>query len=157
MGGDNKIYEADAEKPAVSEADWEIIFSPYSKGCPSVPNAIPIVEVRKSDICTGKMHGVWNALEKQDMPMIRCHPVDKDFLMRVMVFMGTWYKANLSGMFSPNRPSERDRISARRIAAVMREPEQQVAYAMRLLAIDDAIRMYQVNGKVEFSFNKLFA
>lgn len=140
----------------VTDADWTLIFAPASRGCPEVRDAIPIVEVTNRDICTGKMHGVWSALECQTMPMIRCEPVDRPFLMRVMAFMGTWYRANISGMFVVHKTAERERISARRLAAVMREPEAQVAYALRLLSIDEAVSMTQVNGRTEFSFNKLF-
>lgn len=141
---------------SVQDADWTLIFTPASRGCPDVLNAIPLVEVGRKDICTGKMHGVWAAVDSQTMSMIRCEPVSRDFLMRVMSFMGTWYRANISGMFTPIKPSERERISARRLAALMREKESQVAYALRLLAVDEAVCMIQINGRTEFAFNKLF-
>lgn len=140
----------------VMEADWTLIFFPASRGCPEVHDAIQLVEVSHKDVCTGKMHGVWSALENQTMSMIRCEPVSREFVMRVMTFMGTWYRANLSGMFNVHKPQERERISARRIAMIMREPEAQVAYALRLLAVDEAVFMSHVNGRTEFSFNKLF-
>ncbi len=144
------------QKPSVCDADWTLIFTPAGIGCPSIQDAIPGVEVRKSDICTGKMHGIWAALDNQAMPMIRCEPVSREFLLRIMMFMGTWYRGNFSDMMRPHRPAERERISARRLAAVMREPEHQVAYGLRLLSIDDAVKMTHMNGRTEFSFNKLF-
>lgn len=144
------------EEVQVLDADWTLIFCPASRGCPEVHNAIPLVEVTLRDICTGKMHRVWAGIQNQQMPMIRCEPVSKAFVLRVMMFMGTWYRANLSGMFTPHKSTERERISARRIAAIMREPEAQVAYALRLLALDDVVAMSQINGRTEFSFNKLF-
>lgn len=149
-------HSAPADFMSVQDADWTLIFTPASRGCPDVMNAIPLVMVTKKDICTGKMHGIWSAVETQTMSMIRCEPVSREFLLRVMTFMGTWYRANLSGMFSPIKSSERERISARRLACLMQEKESQVAYALRLLSVDEAVYMFQINGRTEFSFNKLF-
>lgn len=141
---------------SVKDADWSLIFKPASRGCPDLEYIVASAEVNVNQVCTGKMHGVWAAVENQAGPMIHCKPVTREFLLRVMVFMGTWYRINISGMVTPHRADERNRITARRLAALMREPEAQIAYALRLLAIDEAVWMTQMNGRTEFRFNKRF-
>lgn len=156
---DIETHTQEVEKAPVSvaDADWTLIFYPSTRGCPDVMSAIGVCEVRAGEVCTGKMHGVWAAVREQSqIPLLHCHPVDEAFLMRIMTFMGTWYRANMSGMFSTHKPRERDKISPRRLAAIMREPENQVAYGLRLLSVDEAVMMSQRNGKTEFAFNKLF-
>lgn len=141
---------------SVAEADWSLIFKPASRGCPDVDRVVASSEVNVNEVCTGKMHGVWAALADQTGPMILCKPITRPFVLRVMTFLGTWYRVNISGMVTPHRTSERNCITARRLAVLMREPEAQVAYALRLLAVDQAVWMTQVNGLTEFRFNKLF-
>lgn len=142
--------------PSVSQADWSLLFKQANNACPALERIMGLSAVSVNEICTGKMQGVWQAVENQNIPMIHCAPVTRNFVLRVMAFMGTWHRANSSGMVTSHKPEEKNRISARRLAAVMREPEGQVAYALRLLAIDEAVWMTQVNGKTEFRFNKTF-
>lgn len=156
MSAENTLPQMDGSDFPVRDADWELIFKKSSLGCPEVDRVIASSEVNINEICTGKMHGIWSAVADQAGPMIHCKPVSRAFLLRVMIFMGTWHRANMSGMVTPHKQEERHCITARRLAALMKEPEAQVAYALRLLAIDEAVWMTQVNGRIDFRFNKRF-
>lgn len=156
MSFESTVEGVERPELSVKEADWSLVFKPASRGCPEIDQIVASAEVNANEVCTGKMHGVWAAIEDQSGPMIHCRPVSRAFLLRVMTFLGTWYRVNISGKVTPHKPEERNRITARRLAALMREPEAQVAYALRLLAIDEAVWMTQMNGRTEFRFNKRF-